>query len=127
RGVSLASRNSQGHPANGTSAVPTISGDGRYIAFASDASDLGAGSVNGNNVVTIFLLDRLTGETTRASQSNSGALPNGDCDYPVISADGRFVAFESEASNLVPGDTNQASDVFVYDRVTSQLELISVS
>ena len=66
-----------------------------------------------NGADDIFVHDRQTGKTRRVSVSSGGVQGNGDSFDPAISADGRFVAFESEATNLVPGDTNNAVDVFV--------------
>ena len=66
------------------------------------------------------------GATTRVSVDSSGNQANGDCGAPDISADGRYVAFWSKASNLVPGDTNHAIDIFVHDRQTGATERVSV-
>jgi Tol biopolymer transport system component len=71
---------------------------------------------DGNGRKDIFVHDRQTGETTRVSMASGGAEANEDGDIPSISADGRFVAFESSATNLVAGDTNRAFDIFVHDR-----------
>jgi Tol biopolymer transport system component len=120
--VSVASDGAQG---NGDSFDNSISADGRYIAFASRASNLVAGDTNGKQ--DIFVHDRLTGQTTRVSVASDGAQGNGDSGQPVISADGRFVAFYSSASNLVPGDTNGVEDVFVHDRLTGQTTRVSVA
>ena len=66
-------------------------------------------------------------QTHRVSVSSSGVEGNGECgQYPRISADGRFVAFQSEASNLVPGDTNGVRDIFVHDRTTGETTRVSV-
>lgn len=88
-----------GDQGNGRSFVPAISGDGRYSAFYSDASNLVSGDTNGAR--DVFVRDRQTGETTRMSVDTSGAEANGDSFAPAISSDGRFVAFSSAASNLV--------------------------
>lgn len=116
---------SVGGESNGDSESPSISSDGRYVAFESDASNLVSGDTNGKD--DIFVRDRVNGTTERASVSSGGAEGNGDSDAPVISADGRFVAFESEASNLVSGDTNMKEDVFVRDRASATTERVSVS
>jgi Tol biopolymer transport system component len=113
RRVSCAADGVQG---NGESSNPTISGDGRWVAFSSRASNLVADDTNGK--VDIFLLDRQSGPVTRASVSGTGAQGNGDCRTPVLNADGRYLAFESAATNLVVGDTNSNSDVFLLDRQT---------
>ncbi|MEW6743439.1 MAG: calcium-binding protein [Planctomycetota bacterium] len=105
---------------------PSTSGDGRYVAFHSKATNLVSGDVN--NMKDVFVHDRLTGETTRVSVDSKGTEGNGDSgDYwPSISPDGRYVAFCSEATNLVPGDMNEAIDVFVHDRVTRETTRVSV-
>lgn len=103
-----------GGEANLESDKPAISADGRFVAFQSQATNLVAGDTN--NSIDIFVRDRVTGTTTRVSVDSQGAQSNGTSYEPSISADGRFVAFWSFASNLVPGDTNGTWDVFVYDR-----------
>src|SRR5207249_4673670 len=114
--VSVASGGAQGNAASGWSFVgtgPAISADGRYVAFDSLASNLVGGDTNG--FADIFVHDRLSGATERVSVDSSGAQGNGSSGYfyrPSISADGRYVAFPSLASNLVPGDTNGTWDTF---------------
>jgi len=99
----------------GYSYQSAISADGRYVTFASSATNLVAGDTNTD--WDIFLRDRQAGTTERISVSSSGAQGTGDSgNYHSISADGRYVAFESGASNLVSGDTNAAGDVFIRDR-----------
>ena len=116
---------SSGAQANNASYYPSISGDGRYIAFKSDASNLVSGDTNA--VSDIFLHDRQAGVTTRVSVSSSGVQADGASDsYVSISANGRFIAFNSEAANLVSGDTNGASDVFVHDRLSGVTERVSL-
>jgi len=104
---------------------PSISSNGRYIAFMSKAYNL----VNGdtNNDADIFGHDRLTAQTTRVSVSSSGVQGNGGSNNGSISCDGRYVAFGSSASNLVNGDNNDQSDIFVHDQQTAQTILVSVS
>ena len=102
---------SNGNQGDLTSYQPSISANGRFVAFYSFASNLVPGDTNG--FWDIFLHDRTTGKTTRLSIRTSGEASNGDSFNPSISADGRFVAFYSTATNLVPGDTNNAQDVFV--------------
>jgi tricorn protease-like protein len=106
------------------SANASISSDGRFVAFASDASNLVPGDTNG--LEDVFVHDRQTGQTTRVSVDSGGVQGNSGSGYPFISSDGRFVAFETSASNLVPGDTNGWSDVFVNDRQTGQTTRVSV-
>ncbi|MGZ4618639.1 MAG: TolB family protein, partial [Frankiaceae bacterium] len=95
--------------------APAVSADGRYVVFTSDAANLVPGDTN--DTPDVFVRDRRAGTTTRVSVSNTGAQGNGySYNAPAVSADGRYVAFVSDAANLVPGDTNGASDVFVRDR-----------
>ena len=121
---------SAGGQADDSSILPAISADGRFVAFASKAGNLVPGDSNGT--FDIFVHDRQTGATERVSVDSAGAQGNNNSAFPAISADGRFVAFVSEASNLVAGDTNGAenafagSDVFVHDRATGQTERMSV-
>jgi len=117
--------NSNGEQGNNSSDVPTISADGRYVAFESSASNLVDGDTNGF-YRDIFVHDRQTGETTLVSVSSSGNQGDGSWE-PTISADGRYVAFESSASNLVYGDTNGTADIFVHDRQTGETTLVSVN
>lgn len=101
-----------------------ISGDGRFVAFLSVASDLVPGDTNG--YIDVFVRDRLNALTERVSVSTSGVQPNFDCGNCALSLDGRFVAFHSIASNLVAGDTNGAFDVFVHDRQSGSTERVSL-
>src|SRR5207247_1588614 len=96
----------------------------RFLAFASDATSLVPGDTNGNT--DVFVHDRQTGTTERVSVDSAGHEGNGYSQQPAISADGRFVAFTSDATNLVPGDTNGVTDVFVHDRQTGTTERVSV-
>jgi len=105
--------------------VPSISADGRYVAFESFATNLVAGDNNG--YLDIFVRDRQTGQTTRVSVDNSGNQGNGHSSAPSISADGRNVAFQSDATNLVAGDTNGVYDIFVHDRQTGRTTRVSVN
>ena len=123
-GPSLVSLAVGGGEADGASFTPAISADGRYVAFASAASTLVAGDSNGTE--DVFVSDRLTRSTERVSVSSAGEQGNGDSFGPAISADGRYVAFTSAASNLTPGDTNGELDIFVRDRVAHTTVLASV-
>ncbi len=116
------SRGLNGAQPNGTSAYPSISADGRYVSFSSFASNLVSGDFQNYDV---FVFDRQTGQTQRVSVASDGAPGNDSSLESVISADGRFVAFRSYASNLVAGDTNGVPDVFVHDRQTGTTELVS--
>ncbi len=104
---------------------PALSGDGRFVAFESDATDLVPNDTNGWD--DVFVHDRWSRATERASVATSGAQAKAPCQLPAISADGRFVAFTTFAQNLVPGDTNVASDVFVHDRLGGFTDCVSVA
>lgn len=119
--VSLDSGAVQG---NGDSMVPSISADGRLVAFSSWASNLVPGDTNGR--ADAFVHDRQTGQTTRVSEDSGGLQGNGDSFAPAISADGRFVAFHSRAANLVIADTNGVPDVFIHDRLGGLTTRVSV-
>jgi Tol biopolymer transport system component len=121
--VSIASDGTQGNANSSNS--PSISADGRYVAFPSNASNLVAGDTNGRS--DIFVRDRQTGTTTRISIASDGTQGNGNSAFPSISADGRYVAFVSYASNLVPGDTNGVWDIFVRDRQANTTTRVSVA
>ncbi|WP_421907401.1 DUF4214 domain-containing protein [Mameliella sp.] len=104
---------------------PSISEDQRYVAFASRAENLVPGDTNGEK--DIFVYDRVTGEISRVSVTSGGAQGNANSFSAKISADGRYVAFESNADNLVLGDTNGLVDVFVHDRLTGETTRVSVA
>jgi hypothetical protein len=105
---------------------PSISADGRYITFISDASNLVASDTNGK--LDVFVHDRQTGQTTRVNVSSAGQQANADSAFsPAISANGQYVAFTSSASNLVVGDTNGTYDTFVHDRQTGQTQRVNVT
>src|SRR5213078_1016671 len=80
-----------------------------------------------NGATDVFVRDRQTGMTERVSVASDGTQANNASSYPVLSADGRFVAFDSAATDLVAGDTNGVSDVFVHDRQTGTTERVSVA
>jgi Tol biopolymer transport system component len=111
--------------AGGDSGFPSISADGRYVAFESEATNLVPGDTNA--LTDVFVHDRATAVTTRVSVATGGAQGAGDSGRPRISADGRYVVFDSEASNLVPDDTNQLLDVFIHDRLTGVTTRVSVA
>ena len=104
---------------------PSISENGRFIAFQSNASNLVAGDTN--NLTDTFVHDQMTGATQRVSISSTGVQGNGRSYTPSISGSGRFVAFASESTNLVNGDTNNKTDIFIHDRTTGLTERVSVS
>jgi Tol biopolymer transport system component len=119
---------SNGTEANGDSYLPSISADGRYVAFVSTATNLVTGDTNQS--ADMFVHDRLTGITERVSVNSNGGQASGlwvGDDACQISADGRYVAFVTDLSTLVPGDTNGVPDAFVHDRRTGTTERVSVS
>lgn len=117
---------SDGTQANGSSlGQPSISDDGRYVAFYSVADNIVSGDTNG--YADVFVHDRQTNESTRVSVASDGTQGNGDPSDPSISADGRFVAFNSAANNLLIGDNNGTRDIFVHDRQTNETTRVSVA
>ncbi|NQU49631.1 MAG: PD40 domain-containing protein [Planctomycetes bacterium] len=116
---------SQGTQGTLWSEAPSISANGRYVAFYSFAGNLVPGDTNTSS--DIFVHDRHTGVTERVSVTSQGVEANNNCNAPAISADGRFVAFDSIATNLVPGDSNGLNDVFIHDRQTGITERVNVS
>jgi Tol biopolymer transport system component len=115
---------STGQQVNGGSNRPAISADGRFVAFASIATNVVPNDTNAT--WDVFVHDRQTGTTERVSVDSTGAESDGASVRPTISADGRFVAFDSSATNLVAGDTNGVTDVFVHDRQTGTTIRVSV-
>ena len=118
--VSVGANGTQG---NGPSFGGKISADGRFVAFASRATSLVA--VDANAFQDVFVHDRETGETALISLGHDGAPSDGDSGWPDISADGRYVVFESSAINLDPGDTDTQNDVFLHDRQSPRTMVIS--
>jgi Tol biopolymer transport system component len=118
-----ASVSSDGREGSGDSLSPSLAADGRLVAFASDAPDLVPGDTNG--VRDVFLRDRAGATTERISLVPGGGEADGASDLPALSANGRFVAFASEAGNLVANDANAARDVFVLDRRTRTISRAS--
>lgn len=122
--VSVDSSGNEGNNRSGFLSGPAISADGRFVAFDSTATNLIAG---GNLPFNIFVHDRQTGATEVVSVSSSGRQGEGLSSFPDVSADGRFVAFDSDAANLVRGDRNGITDVFRHDRATGETILVSLS
>lgn len=118
--VSVGTGGTQG---NGVSTFGSLSADGRYVAFSSSSSDLVAGDTNRSS--DVFVHDRQLQITTLVSRASSGALANSDSLTAAISADGRWVAFESQATNLDPADVNAWIDIYLHDRLTGSTVLVS--
>ena len=123
--IARSSVSSGGTEGNGASRGPSVSGDGRYVAFTSSSTNLVPGDING--VRDVFVRDHKTGDTARISVSTTGEQALRESFVLSISDDGRYVAFGSAAPNLVPGDANGRNDAFVHDRSTGVTELVSVS
>lgn len=122
--VSVASDGTEGNAASQAAGFqPGISGDGQLVVFASDATNLDEGDDNG--VADVFVRNRGDGSTRRLSKAPNGESGNAASQFPAISADGRFVAFQSSASNLVDGDGNGLSDIFVIDLATDQIRRLT--
>jgi Tol biopolymer transport system component len=114
---------------DGASFAPSVSADGRYVAFTSTATLDGgeARSSLGRPIASGYVRDVRIGVTERVSVSADGMPPDGSSSDPAISRDGRYVAFASEATNLVPGDRNRSADIFLRDLRTHSVALISRS
>jgi Tol biopolymer transport system component len=128
--VELISRAAPGGQAQavGQSGGALISADGNWIVFASNASDLLPGQIDGNNANDIFLKNRTTGTLTLVSHAAGSAnrADNGTSFFPAaISADGRYVAFISDSTNLIAGQNTLVVPAFLWDRVTDTTVLIS--
>ncbi len=125
RTMERVSVDSAGQESNQQSHGAAISDDGRFVAFYSVASNLVPEDTNIRQ--DAFVFDRQTRTTERVSVDSAGNQANDSSLELSISGDGRFVAFESLASNLTPGDTNNQFDIFVFDRQTRATERVSVS
>ena len=125
--VSLGTGGSQANGPSGLDSPPAVSADGDVVAFASEASNLVADTTSETDREDVYVYDRAKTEMTRVSLGPNGVQPSGgDSFSPAVSADGRYVAFASDATNLVPDDTNSATDVFVYDRQVKITVRVSV-
>lgn len=114
---------SNGDDGNGDSCgLSTISDNGQYVAFNSDANNLVSGDTNG--VRDVFLYNRGDDSLRRITAEN-GTQGNGTSSTPSISGDGRYLAFQSDSNNLISGDDNNRSDIFVYDRDDNGIERVS--
>lgn len=123
--VFMVSYNSAGVQSNGPCQNPDLSQDARFIVFSCSADNMVPNDTNMNE--DIFVRDRLTGTTERVSVSSTGAEADGNSEWANISADGRYVTFQSEAEDLVPNDSNSTMDIFRHDRLTGVTELVSVN
>lgn len=120
--VSVSSVGAEG---DANSLEPALSQDGQIVTFYSLASTLIGTDTNGQP--DVYVHDVASGQTTRVSESTAGMQGNSYSQFPRISADGRYVAFESRATTLVPNDLNSADDVFLHDRMTGTTSIVSVS
>jgi len=121
----LVSVQSSGSQANGHSGSrSSISADGRYVAFESAAADLVTADTNGS--MDIFMRDTVSGTTMRVSVDSSNGQANDSSYFPAVSADGRYVVFYSDATNLVANDTNGCSDIFIRDLTEGTTTRLSV-
>ena len=129
--VSVSTAGEQANAPSGASAeLPAISADGNVVVFASDAPNLDGGGNDGST--DVFVRDRQAHTTVLISRNIHGEAGDGHSSWPSISADGRFVAFQSAASNLVPGDDNGKTDIFVVDlsvpeTTAGRIERVSVT
>jgi Tol biopolymer transport system component len=121
--TTLVSVNVDGQVGQGASQAPSISRDGRFVAFQSDAGDLVTS--DGNGETDVFVRELEAGTTELASVA-AGGEPDGPSAAPAISADGRHVAFESQATNLAPGVTTEGIAVYRRDRTSATTTLVSV-
>lgn len=120
----LLTRGVDGSPTNGETGMPQISGDGRFVTYESDASNLAAGDANGSR--DVFLYDVTAGTTTLVSVGRTGASARGWSNQPSISADGRYIAFASSAWDIHPTLNTFGGQVFVRDRVRNSVSVVSV-
>jgi len=123
--ITLLGVGDNGQQANSDTKKASLSDDGRYAAYESDADNLVAD--DGNGARDVFLHDRLARTVQRISLGSSGGDANGDSDFPRLSPDARLYAFDSFASNIIAGDNNNSQDIFLLDLETGVVELISVS
>jgi Tol biopolymer transport system component len=116
---------SDGGQIDAGAAAPSLSHDGRYIAFVSWSAQLARRDAN--EAMDVFVRDRRRGTTRLVSRALDGRAANQNSSWPLISGNGRYVAFSSHASNIVPNDTNRRLDVFVHDRLTRRIVWSSVA
>src|SRR5206468_10258528 len=124
--VDSAGNEENGYPRPWTTHLDlALSADGRFVAFTSRSTNLVPGDTNGSP--DVFVHDRRTGTTERLSVDSAGTEANAKSYHPALSTDGRVVAFTPSATNLEPGDTSEAEDVYVRDRQTAVTERVSVA
>ncbi|MBK6688891.1 MAG: PD40 domain-containing protein [Deltaproteobacteria bacterium] len=124
RTTEVISVSTTGGSGNGASSSPSLSADANRVAFLSTSSNLITG---GNGLLAVYLRDRQAGTTTRISAPIGGGAPSAPPGPPLISGDGNFVLFRSSANNLVPSDTNNAADLFLYDVAQATLARVNTS
>ncbi len=122
---SSVTRSTGGSVGDGDSGDLQMSGDGRFVVFASKAANLVSGDSNG--FYDVYLRDTVLDTCERISTGLGGVEPDGDCRWPAVSEDGRWVVYGSHASNLVAGDANLAPDVFRYDRTSGTTTRASIT
>ena len=122
--ATLISRGMNGAPANGPSTTPSVSADGSVVAFASTATNLVPGTPRHQSDIFVKVG---TGPVRMISVGFGGVQPDADSTQPVVSANGRFVAFTSDADDLIAGDQNSSSDIFLADLVTGAVRRVSVA
>jgi Tol biopolymer transport system component len=118
-------RSYDGMPVNGSSYWPSLSADGRFLAFATQASNLVDDDLN--NAADIYVYDRDLDVSVRITTGPTGTGANGASMQPAISNDGRWLAFRSEADDLVEGDFNHTADVFLHDLRNGITALVSAT
>lgn len=123
--TTMVSVDSAGIEANGDCQEPSLSADGRYVSYSSTATNLVSGDTNGCE--DVFVYDSQSGQTTRVSVDTQGGQGNFSSRAASISLDGKHVAFESHASNLVTNDNNVWKDCFLHNMQTGETSLVSVS
>ncbi len=127
--LSLVSRasGSTARTADGASSLPDISADGRWIGFVSLGRNLVPSQVEAGSNQDVFLFDRISGEMRLVSHTSASPRTAAGAHFFQMNADGRYVGFQTSATNIVPGqvDTNAQIDVFVYDRLSGNSKLVS--
>jgi hypothetical protein len=121
----LISQSSAGVEGDGGSKNPRVSEDGNYVVFESYASNLVSGDTNA--MKDIFLRNRASGVTTRVSVDSAGNQADGASYSPAMTKDAYFIAYASDATNLVSGDTNGVRDIFVHHKITGETRRVSLS